>query len=193
MGRSDKDASFVSNVSDTSYTESYDILKSILSAPEHKAPSVTFSDDVAFTKDVTEDELFFDIPELDTRKFENSNGLSTYPAVVPFGLNYIYPTTHHLISSSSSIYNIIPAAYTIASLVRYYINGLSGRKRPVDVKKLRKFSLIKLDNIVMDTLEATTQLVGFSQSLPTRSSKNCSPTAGLTDMRMKPLTPSSIQ
>ena len=81
---------------------------------------------------------------------------------------YIYATTHHLILRSLSITAIISTAYTIASIVRYYISGVSRRNLPVDVKKLRKFFLFKTDNIVMKTLEATTQLGGFDQRLPMR-------------------------
>ena len=47
---SDGDASFDAKVSATSYTRSYDLLKYILSEPEQKYPSVTFEDDVDFTK-----------------------------------------------------------------------------------------------------------------------------------------------
>ena len=94
---------------------------------------------MAFTKGATDNELFFNIPELDTHKFDNYDGFSTSLLVGPFGPNYIYATTHHLISSSLSIAAIIPAVYTINYLVRYCINGLSGRNHPVDVKKLQKF------------------------------------------------------
>ena len=66
-GDFDNDASFGVNISANSYTQSYNDLESILSAPEYKAPNVTFSDDVAFTKGATDDELLFDIMELDTR------------------------------------------------------------------------------------------------------------------------------
>ena len=57
---------------------------------------------------------------------------------------------------SSSIAKIVPSSYTIASMVRYCINGLSGRNQPVDVNKLRRFFLFKTNNIVMNTLEVTT-------------------------------------
>ena len=63
---------------------------------------------------------------------------------------------------------IIPAVYTITSLVRYCINSLSGINQPVYVKKLHKFSLFKPDNIVMKTLEATIQIGGFNQCRPMR-------------------------
>ena len=78
--------------------------------------------------------------ELDHRKFYNYDGFSTSTAVVTSGPNYIYATTHHLIYISSSITTIIPAAYNIASLVRYCINGLSGSNRPVDVNNIHNFS-----------------------------------------------------
>ena len=64
---SNNDAIFGANISATSSTWSDDVLESLLSAPEYKAPNVTFSDDVAFTKGATDDELLFDIMELDTR------------------------------------------------------------------------------------------------------------------------------
>ena len=102
----------------------------------------------------------------------NLTTIMDYPAVVPFGPNYIYATIHHLIYRSLSISAIIPVAYTTTYLVRYCTNGLSGRNRPVDVKKLRKFSLFKPDNIVMKTLEATTQLGGFNKRLLMRKSNN---------------------
>ena len=125
---------------------------------------------MAFTKFTTDDKFFFDVLELDTRKFDNYYGSSTSPAASPFVPNYIYATTHPLISSSLSIAAIIPAVYTITSLVRYYINGLSGRNHPVDVNKLHKFSLFKTDNILMNNLEATIQIDGFNQYRPMRKS-----------------------
>ena len=64
---------------------------------------------MALTNSATDDELIFDIPELDIRKFDNYDGFSTSPKVVPFGPNYVYAITHHLISSSSSITTIVPA------------------------------------------------------------------------------------
>ena len=101
--------------------------------------------------------------ELDTRKFETYYGLYTSPAVVPFVLNYIYATTHHFISSSSSITTIIPTVYTITSIIHYWINSLSGRNRPVDIKNIHKFFLFKPENIMMNTLEAMTKPGGFNQ------------------------------
>ena len=114
---SDDDASFGANVCATNYTQSDDVFDSVLSELEHKAPRIAFSDDVAFIKGATEDEFFFDILELGTYKFDNYDGFSTSTAIAPFGPNYIHTTTHYLISSSSSIAAIIPAAYTIVSLV----------------------------------------------------------------------------
>ena len=69
---------------------------------------------------------------------------------------------------SSSISNIVTATDTIDSLVRYCINGLCGRTCPVDVNKLRRFFLFKPDNILVKTLEATTQLDVLNQIIPTR-------------------------
>ena len=69
---------------------------------------------------------------------------------------------------SSSISAVVTATKTIASLVRYCINGVSGHNRPVYVNKLRRLFLFKPADIVMKTLEATNQLGGFNQRLPTR-------------------------
>ena len=118
---------------------------------------------MAFTKGATDNELLFDIIEIDTRKFDNYDGLYKSPEVVPFGPKYVYATTHNIISSSSSITTIVTYDYKIASLVCYCINGLSGRNHPVNVTKLRRYFLFKPDNAVMKTLEATTQLGGFNQ------------------------------
>ena len=97
---SDYNASVDAKFSSTSYTQTDDVLKFILSYPDHKAPRVTFSNDVVFTKGSAYNEFFFDVPELDTRKFDNYYGLSTSPVVCPFGPTCIYATTHHLISIS---------------------------------------------------------------------------------------------
>ena len=105
-----------------------------LSLPWYKDPSVTFADDLLFAKGATDDEIFFDIPELYSHKFDNYDGLSTCTSVGTFVPNYIYATTHHLISRLSSIYAILPDAYTITLLVRYCINGLYGRNCPANVK-----------------------------------------------------------
>ena len=47
---SDNGVSIGSNISATSLSQSIDSLKTILSVPHHKAPTVTFYNDVAFTK-----------------------------------------------------------------------------------------------------------------------------------------------
>ena len=125
---SEEDAIFGANVSTTSYTRLYYVLKSILLDPEHTPPRVAFKDDVAFTKVATDDEFFFVIPKLDTYEFDNYDGFSTSLAVGPFGPNYIYATTNYLISSSFSISKITHYTYTIDSFVRYCINGLYGRR-----------------------------------------------------------------
>ena len=52
---------------------------------------------MAFIKGTTGDELFFNILELDTQNFDNYDGFSTSLEFGPFGPNYIYATTHHLI------------------------------------------------------------------------------------------------
>ena len=109
--------SFDDNVSATNFTQYNDVLDLILSAPQYKAPNVTSADDVEFTKGSTDIEFFYEIPELDTRKFYNYNGFSTYPYVGTFHPKYIYAATHQLIYISSSISAIIHAAYNIASLV----------------------------------------------------------------------------
>ena len=133
---------------------------------------------MAFAKGANSDELFYVIPELNTRKVDNYNGFYTSPAVGPFGTNYIYATTNHLIYRPLSISVIIPATYIITSLVRYFINGLSGRNCLVDVNKLRSFFLFNTYNAVMKTLEATTQLGGFNQRLPKRQYNKCFPYRG---------------
>ena len=120
---------------------------------------------MASTKGVTENELFFDIPEIYTHTFDHYDSFYTSPAVGTFEPNYVYATTHHLISSSSSIATIVPSAYTIDSLVRYFINGLSGRNYLVNVNKIMRLFLFNIDNVVMKTLEATTKLGGFNQRL----------------------------
>ena len=161
---------FDANVSDTNFTQSNDILESILSVPQYKARNVTFSYGVAFTKGTTGDEFFYNIPELDTRNFENCKVFYTSPAAGTSGLNYVYAAIHQLLYSSSSIVEIVPAVYTIASLVCYCINGIYGHNLPEDMKKLKRFLIFKHGNILMKTLEATTQLGGFNQLLPTRKS-----------------------
>ena len=59
---SDDDMSSGANVSVTRYTQSNDVLEPILSAPQYKAPTITFVDDVASTKGATDDGFFSDIP-----------------------------------------------------------------------------------------------------------------------------------
>ena len=71
-------------------------------------------------------------------------------------------------SSSLSIAAFVPADYTTASFSYYCINVLFGRNLPVDVNKRIMFFLFKTDNVVMKTLEATTQLGGFNQSIQMR-------------------------
>ena len=78
----------------------------------------------------------------------------------------------------SSVAMIVPDAYTIASLVCCCINGISGRNRPVDANKLSRFFLFKYDNIVMNTLEAITELGDFNQLLTMRQSNNKFPYSG---------------
>ena len=104
------------------------------------------------------------------REIDNQNGFSNSLAVGPFGPNYFYAATHQLITIISAVTSIVPTVFTIAVLVRYFINVLSGRNSPVDVKKLWNFFLFKPDNIFMKTLEATTHLGGFNQRLPMQQS-----------------------
>ena len=153
------------NVSTTRYTQYNDVLEQILSLPRYNDPRVPFADDVVFTKGTTNDELIFDIPYIDSQKFDNYDGFSTCPLVGPFVPNYVYATTHNLISNSSSISAIVPKAYTIALLVCYSINVLSVRNCPADVNKLRRFFLFNPDVVMMKTIEATTQLGGSNQHL----------------------------
>ena len=86
---SEDELSIGSNVSDTSSSQSTDVFKSILSEPHYKDPTVTFADDVAFPKSATGDELFYDIPELDMRKFDYYNGISISLDGGPFDPNYV--------------------------------------------------------------------------------------------------------
>ena len=44
---------------------------------------------MTFAKGATDDELFYNIPDLDMRKFDEYNGFSTSPAADPFGPNYV--------------------------------------------------------------------------------------------------------
>ena len=134
----------VSNVSDTNLSQYNDIFESILEWPQYKAPNVTFSDDVTFTNGAIDDEFFYTIPELDTREFYDYNGLSTYPAVDPFGTNYFYLDIHQLMSSSLFITAVVHVAYTIASLVRYCINFLYIHNLPVYFKELIRLFLLSL-------------------------------------------------
>ena len=80
--------------------------------------------------------------------------------------------------SSLSIAVIVCAAYTIASLVHCFNNGLSGRNFPMDINKIRSFFLSKPYNVVIKTLEDTTELGGFNQRLPTRKSNKSFPYRG---------------
>ena len=128
------------NISATSYTQSNDFLDPILSNPQYKFPSITFAYDADFTKGATDDGFFFEITELNICEFDNYDCFSASTVVGPFGPNCVYATTHHIISISLSITTIVPAAFTIASLVQYCINGLSGLNRPVYVNKLGRSS-----------------------------------------------------
>ena len=88
-GDSDDNMSSGANVYATSYNQSNDVLETILSATQYKAPSVTFAYDVAFTKSANEDELFSNIPELETHKFDNYDRFYTSTADGPFYPNYV--------------------------------------------------------------------------------------------------------
>ena len=153
------------NISATSYTQYNNVLEPILSSPRYISPSITFADDVVFTNGDTNDELIFDITELNSHKFDNYKSFSTCPSVGPFVPNYVYATTHDLISNSSSISAVASEAYTIASLVCYSFNVLSGHNLPADVNKLRRFFLLNPDVVMMKTIETTTQLGGSNQRL----------------------------
>ena len=141
-----------------------------LSLPWYKDPSVTFADDLLFAKGATDDEIFFEIPELDSCKFDNYDGFSTCTSVVPFVPNCVYATTHHMISRSSSIYTILPDAYTINLLVCYCMNGLYGRSYPEDVNKLTRFFLFNPYVVTMKTIGDTNQFGGSNQRLQMRQS-----------------------
>ena len=77
-------------------------------------------------------------------------------AVGTFGPNYVYAAARQLIDSISAVTCIVLTVCTVAALVRYCINGLSGRNSPVDAKNIQKLCFFKSDNIFMKTLEATT-------------------------------------
>ena len=85
---------------------------------------------------------------MNTHEFDNYDGFSSSTTVSPFDPNYVYATTHNLISISLSIAAILPAAYIIDLLVRYCINGLSSRNRPMDDKKLRRLLTFNQYNVV---------------------------------------------
>ena len=107
---------------------------------------------------------------MNTHEFDNYDGFSSSTTVSPFDPNYVYATTHNLISRSLSIAAILPAAYIIDLLVRYCINGLSSRNRPMDDKKLRRLLTFNQYNVVAKILEDITQIGGFNQRLPMRQS-----------------------
>ena len=115
-----------------------------------------------FTKGATDEELFYDIPELDMRKFDDFDSFSTSPAINLFGTNYVYAYMSQYISSVSVINSIVLDGCTVAALVHYCINGFSGCNLPMDVSKIRNLLLFKPENIVMKTIEATTQIIGFN-------------------------------
>ena len=64
--------SIVSKISATSSSsdQAIGVIEKILSAPQHKVPIVTFSDNVAFTKVSTDKYFFNEVSGLDTRKFD---------------------------------------------------------------------------------------------------------------------------
>ena len=96
---SNKKVSTGSNVLDTSSSQDIDVLEPILSSPQHKPPTFTFAEDFAFTKGSMDDKLFYEVPKLDTRGFDNYNGFSTLPAVGHFGPNYVYAVSRQMIAS----------------------------------------------------------------------------------------------
>lgn len=164
---SDDKVSIGSNVYVTSSSSVHviDVLEPIMSVPQHKAHTVTFTDGVAFTKGVTDNEFFYESPQLDTLEFNYYNGFSTSLAVGPFGPNHVYAKTRWTIVSISAVTDIVTTVCTVSALVCHYINGLSSRNGPVDVKKLRNLFPFKPDNIFIKALEATTKLGGFNQHL----------------------------
>ena len=89
----DDDVRFGSNFSATNFTQYNDVLKLILSMPQYKAPTGTFTDDLAFANGVTDHEFFYGIPELDICDLDDHNSFSTYPYVSPSGSNYGYVAT----------------------------------------------------------------------------------------------------
>ena len=57
---------FGANFSAINFTQYSDAIESTLPAPQYKDHNFTFVDDMDFTKGTTDDEFFYDIPELDT-------------------------------------------------------------------------------------------------------------------------------
>ena len=143
-----------SNVYAISSSQYVDVLEQIISKSQHKSPTVTFDDYLAFTKGATYDELFYKVPETDTHNFDNYNGFSNSPAIFSFGLNYVYAPARQVIASISAFTDIVTTVCYVAALVRYCTNGISVYNIPVEVKKLKKIFLFNPDNIVMKTLEA---------------------------------------
>ena len=59
---SDENISIWSNVSATSSAQFTDLLESIFSSLHYKPPTITFADDVAFTKGATDENYFMTYP-----------------------------------------------------------------------------------------------------------------------------------
>ena len=96
-----------------------------------------------------EDELFYEVPDLDTHEFDNYDSFWTSPAFGPFDPNYVYAAMRQLISSISYITYIVPGFCTVPDLLCYWINGIYVRNCPVDVNKPRKLFIFNPENIFM--------------------------------------------
>ena len=110
--------SFSANVSATNFTQSNNVIYSILSALQYDAPNITCANNMAFNKSTTNNNFFYDIWEQYTHDFDNCSGFSTSLSIGSFGPNHVYADTHTLVYISSSISEILSDDYTIDSNVR---------------------------------------------------------------------------
>ena len=69
----DDATSIRSSASANSSAQDIDIIEPILSAPQHKSHTETFVYAAAFTKGITDGQIFYEVPNIDTRKFDNYN------------------------------------------------------------------------------------------------------------------------
>ena len=174
----DDEVSIGYNVSDNSLDQAIDVLEPIMSASQHKYPTITFANDVTFTKGATYDYFFYKVTEIDTHEFDDYNGFSNSRAMGRFGTNYVYVAAREIISIISAVTAIVPTVFSVTDFVHYYSHGLSGHNIPVEVKKFTLLFLFKPENIVIKTLETTTKIGGFNQSLQMKQSNKLFPYSG---------------